>query len=106
MLFVHHPDHLIAADLERGAGSDGGGRRQTQPRDGRKRPLAHKVAGCEQRDCGFLADLRNDSEPCTALLEVEHGICGIPLGEERLFGLQFDNSAPQPGIGQEGGRIK
>jgi len=39
----------------------------------------------EYRENGFFATLGDDGELHFALLEVEHGICRIPLGEDCLF---------------------
>ena len=106
MLFVHDADHLFASDLERGAGGDGSGRDQTQSRHSRKRLLAHEVAWRQQRDGGFLADLRNNGDLRPALLKIEDRVCGISLGEERLFWLQLDNSSTKAGVSQKDLGIK
>ena len=101
MLLVHDTDHLFAPDLERGAGGDGRGRDQTQSRHSRKRLLAHEVAWSQQRDGGFLADLRNNGYLRPALLKIEDRVCEISLGEERLFWLQLDNSSTKAGVSQK-----
>ena len=48
MLLVHHADHLIPLDLERSAGGNGSGRRQTQPRHRRERLFSDKIASGEE----------------------------------------------------------
>jgi len=106
MLFVHDADHLFAPDLERGAGGDRGGRRQTQPRHCSESLLAHKVARCQQRDGGFLADLRNDRDLGAALLKIEDAVRRVSLGKEGLFWLQIDNSSTKAGVGQKGQAIR
>lgn len=101
MLFVNDTDHLFAPDIERGAGGDRGGRRQTQPGHRGKGLLAHKVTRREQRDRGFFADFRNDSESCAPLLKIKDGVRWISLREERLFRLQFDDTSTKTGFGQK-----
>ena len=106
MLLVHHADHLIPRYLECGTGGKSRGRRQAKPSRGRKRLFSNKISGREKRDRGFLADCRNNRNSCAAFLEIEDRVRRISLRKEGLLGRQLDDSSPQAGARQKGGRIK
>ena len=95
---MHHANHFVSANLERGTGSNGGSSRHMQTDDCRERLLSNKIAGGEKRDCGFLSVLRNDRKPRPAFLEIENRVCPIPLAKEGLLRLQSDYSSPKSGI--------
>src|ERR1039457_6803399 len=99
MFLVHHADHLFPLYLERGAGSYGGGRGQTQPRYRRQRPLSDKFACREHRNGGFLAGFRNDRHFCAALLKIENRVRRVSLRKERLLWRQLHDSSTQVGVG-------
>src|ERR1035441_8492084 len=99
-------DHFIPCNFECRAVVDGGGRGQAKSRHCRKSSLPNKITCGEERYGGLLAALGNDGEPCPALLQVEDGVGWIPLGEEGLPFLQFDDFSAEAGLGQESGKIK
>ena len=101
MLFMHDADHLFAADLERGAGGYGGGRCQAQSRHRGERLFSYKISRRQQRDRGFFADLRNDSDFRTASLKIKDGVRGISLGKERLFGFTSTILRPRPALARK-----
>ena len=55
-------DHLVAIDLQGGAGGDGGGGGHAQAAGAGDGFFADEVAGDEQGDGGFFAGLGDDGE--------------------------------------------
>src|ERR1051326_1481110 len=68
--------------------------------------LADEVAGAEHRDSGFLPLLGDYCHLGLALLNVEDGIRGIALGEDRFTLRTLDDGFVEPGFRQELDRIE
>jgi hypothetical protein len=102
VLLVEDADHLIAIDLERGAGGEGGsgGHAQAAGRAG-DRLLPDKVAGNDVGDGGFLAFVRDDGELGAAALEEEDAVAIGSLSEEDAFGFEMDDSSSYSLGGEE-----
>ena len=103
---MHHPDHFASTDLERCTGVHGSGGRQTQPDDCREGLLSDKIACGQKSDCGFLALLRDDSDLCTAFLQIEHRVRPVSLAKKCLLWLQLDNRSAEPSLCKKGGGIE
>ena len=98
MLLVHHADHLFPLYLERGTGSNGGGRGQAQARHCREHTLSHRVADGEQRDGGFLAGVRDHCHFCPALLNIKDGIGRVTLRKKFCLGSNWTILRPSPAL--------
>ena len=106
MLLVHHADHLIPPNLQRGAGGDGRGRGQSQSRHRRQRLFAHKVAAVRSVMVASLPAFDSTVILARPLLKIEDRIRRLALRKESFLGLQLNDFAPQACAGQKGGCIE
>jgi hypothetical protein len=106
MLLVHHANHLFPAYFERGAGSNGSGRGQTQSSHCREGLFSHKITGGEKRDGGFLPGCGNNRDLRATILKIKNRVCGISLRKEGFLRRQLDDPSSQAGARQEGGGIE
>jgi hypothetical protein len=98
---MHHTGHFFPRDFERRAGVDSRGRGKSQSGDGCKRFLTDEVAFSQERDRSLLAGLRNYSQLCAPLLQIEDCVGRVSLREEGISGLQFHDPATEACIGKE-----
>ena len=106
MLFMHDANHLVSSNRERRARTIGSGRGQAESRHRCEGLLSNEVTRGEKCDCGLFAVLRYDSEFCSALLEIENGVCRISLREKVLFRLQIDDPSAKACMRKKGGGVK
>ena len=100
MLLMHHADHLVTAILSAvHAVIAVAEARRNQAQ--RPTPLPYKVSRRKQGDRGLLADLRNDSDFCTALLKIEDGSAGSPWEKNDSFGCNSTILRPRPALARK-----